>query len=121
MGSDIELPTLEAYDLSPRTGFLSEVVSDETDLHPYYQLWIDVTQRLQDLIMQNQIRKVIDGLPVLSCQRLETISQRRKAYSILGFICHTDIWGGDEPAEIAPEPRHDRVLALIEKWNNVGL
>ena len=100
MAYDIELPILEAYDVSPRTGFLPEIVSDETNLPPIYLPWIHVTQHLQNLIMQDQIRSVVDGLPVLSCQHLETISQRRKAYSMLGFICHAYIWGGEEPAEV---------------------
>ena len=100
MDSAVGLPIPEVYDVSPRTGFLPEVVSCESDLHPYYQPWIRVTQDLQNLIVVNRIRNVVDELPVLSCERLETISQRRKAYSMLGFICHAYIWGGEEPAEV---------------------
>ncbi|KAJ5094685.1 hypothetical protein N7456_010546 [Penicillium angulare] len=114
MNAEVELPILEAYDVSPRTGFLPETVSDETNLHPSYLPWIHITQHLQSLIMQDQIRSVVDGLPVLSCEHLETISQRRKAYSILGFICHAYIWGGEAPAEIIPESISSPLLFLCE-------
>ncbi|OKL60566.1 hypothetical protein UA08_03942 [Talaromyces atroroseus] len=105
MASDIGLPTLEAYDVSPRTGFLREIVSCESHLHPYFHPWyfhpwIRVTRDLQSLIKDNRIRSVVDGLLVLSRERLETTSQRKKAYSMLGFICHAYIWGGQEPADL---------------------
>jgi indoleamine 2,3-dioxygenase len=106
MTSDIDLPILEAYDVSPKTGFLPEIVSCESHLHPYFQPWIRITRDLQNLIKDNRIRSVVDGLPVLSCERLETTSQRRKAYSMLGFICHAYIWGGEEPADVRCSRKH---------------
>ncbi|KAJ5775634.1 uncharacterized protein N7511_000645 [Penicillium nucicola] len=114
MASVIELPIPEAYDVSTRTGFLPEVLSCESDLHPYYQPWIRVTQDLHNLIGDNRIRDVVIELPVLSCERLETISQRRKAYSMLGFICHAYIWGSEEPAEIIPESVSSPLLLICK-------
>ncbi|KAK2797344.1 hypothetical protein FQN49_008992, partial [Arthroderma sp. PD_2] len=43
-------------------------------------------------------------MPVLSTDNLLSIPEWRRAYSILGFLLHGYIWGGDQPADEIPQP-----------------
>lgn len=55
---------------------------------------------LQGLILSKRLRGVIERLPVLSTAGLEHDSEWRRAYSLLCFMAHGYIWGGDSPEEV---------------------
>lgn len=94
--TQIDIPNLQDYDISPDYGFLPPESSLETDLDPYYAKWDHIARNLQRLQLCNRLRSVVNELPVLSCSRLKTLSELRRAYSMLAFICHAYIWAGNE-------------------------
>ncbi|KAF1965946.1 indoleamine 2,3-dioxygenase family protein [Bimuria novae-zelandiae CBS 107.79] len=96
------IPRLSDYDISPQNGFLPSELPLEILPDAYYQPWETVARNLQSLILAKRLRKIIDALPVLSTEFLLTEAEWRRAYSILGFMAHAYVWGGDQPADIVP-------------------
>ena len=94
------IPRLEDFDISPEFGFLPSELPLEVLPDPYYGKWETIIKNLQGLILSRRLRGVIDRLPVLSTIHLVTEAEWRRAYSILAFLCHAYIWGGDKPAEV---------------------
>ena len=100
----IPIPSPEDYDVSSENGFLPTTPPLESLPDSYYEPWEHVVKDLQGLILSKRLREVIDKLPVLSTDRLFGEPQWRRAYSVLGFIAHAYIWGGNRPAERVPPP-----------------
>ena len=94
------IPNPADYDVSPLTGFLPEDLPLEILPDPYYRPWETVVGNLQALLLSRRLRLVIDQLPVLSTEHLETEGEWRRAYSLLAFMSHAYIWGGDRPCEV---------------------
>ena len=94
------LPRLDDYGISREYGFLPSDLPLERLPNPYYHKWEAVVSNLQGLIPTKRLRGVIDHLPILSTTGLEHESEWRRAYSILGFLAHGYIWGGDSPSEV---------------------
>lgn len=97
-----KVPVLEDYGVSATTGFLPEVLPLTRLPDPYYHKWEAIVSELQALILSRRIRAVADKLPVLSTAGLEHDSEWRRAYSLLSFMAHAYIWGGDSPADKLP-------------------
>jgi indoleamine 2,3-dioxygenase len=96
------LPRLSDYDVSALHGFLPTDPPCEHLPDAYYSRWEAIAQNLQSLILTKRLRSVVDKLPVLFTDRLATAAEWRRAYSILGFIAHAYIWGGDTPSDKVP-------------------
>lgn len=96
----LSIPRLEDYDISPIHGFLPEEPPLELLPNPYYDRWESIVRNLQGLLLSRRLRGVVDRLPILSTHRLRSEPEWRRAYSILAFITHAFIWGGDAPAEV---------------------
>ncbi|KAF7552360.1 hypothetical protein G7046_g7433 [Stylonectria norvegica] len=96
------VPALADYGLSPTHGFLPDVLPLTRLPDPYYNKWEAIIANLQALILSRRLRGVIDRLPVLSTIGLEHDAEWRRAYSILGFMAHAYIWGGDSPSDRLP-------------------
>lgn len=88
------------YDISPFNGFLPSELPIDILPDPYYAKWEAVAKNLQGLILSRRLRGVVDRLPVLSLAYLHTGAELRRAYSLLAFIAHAYVWGGDRPAEV---------------------
>lgn len=99
-----QIPRLDDYDVSVENGFLPTQPPLDVLPDAYYQPWEDIVKNLQGLVLSKRLRGVVDKLPVLSTDRLQDAQQWRRAYSILGFITHAYIWGGNKPAERIPAP-----------------
>ena len=54
----------------------------------------------QSLLLSKKLRPVIDKLPVLPAVHLETEAEWRRAYTVLTFLAHGYIWGGEKPSEV---------------------
>ncbi|KUI56702.1 Indoleamine 2,3-dioxygenase [Cytospora mali] len=96
------IPVLSHYGISPTYGFLPEVLPLTRLPDPYYNKWEAIAANLQALILSRRLRGVIDRLPVLSTIGLEHDAEWRRAYSLLAFMAHGYIWGGDSPSERLP-------------------
>lgn len=106
------LPQLSDYDISPQNGFLPSEVPLEILPDAYYQPWETVARSFQSLILAKRLRHIIDTLPVLSTDFLVTEAEWRRAYSILGFMAHAYVWGGDRPADVSKPQRSASVCEL---------
>ncbi|CAL3972605.1 hypothetical protein PZA11_004322 [Diplocarpon coronariae] len=96
------LPVLSDYGISAEYGFLPAELPLERLPDPYYNKWEAIVANLQCLILSKRLRGVIDQLPVLSTAGLEHDSEWRRAYSLLCFMAHGYIWGGDSPSQRLP-------------------
>jgi indoleamine 2,3-dioxygenase len=94
------IPSLAEFDVSPRHGFLPDQLPLDQLPDPYYAPWERIIRNLQPLILSRRIRGVVDSLPVLSTDLLRSEPEWRRAYSILGFITHAYVWGGDVAVEV---------------------
>ena len=94
------VPTLEDYGLTPTHGFLP-AEPPATELPAYYAEWESVIKNLQPLILCGRLRDTITRMSLLSTDHLSSIAEWRRAYSILGFMLHGFIWGGDKPADVS--------------------
>ncbi|KAK6531557.1 hypothetical protein TWF281_008351 [Arthrobotrys megalospora] len=112
---NLPLPKLEDYSISTRTGFLPDVPPLAALPDPYYAPWETTVSNLQPLLLSKKIRQVIDGLPVLSTDRLETEAEWRRAYLILSFLSHSYIWGDNAASEVLPAPISIPYLAVSKK------
>ena len=94
------IPQPSDYDVSLRHGFLPSELPLERLSEKYYSRWEAIVANLQRLILTRRLRGVVDALPILSTGYLRTEPEWRRAYSILGFIAHAYIWGGDSPVDV---------------------
>jgi indoleamine 2,3-dioxygenase len=108
------IPALADYGLSPTHGFLPQTLPLTRLPDPYYNKWEAIVANLQALILSRRLRGVVDRLPVLSTVGLEHDSEWRRAYSLLGFMLHAYVWGGDEPADRIPQSISIPLLAVSE-------
>jgi len=109
------IPVLSDYGISPTHGFLPEVLPLTRLPDPYYNKWEAVGANLQALILSKRLRGVVDRLPVLSTIGLEHDAEWRRAYSLLCFIAHGYIWGGDSPSDRLPPPVAVPLLEVSER------
>lgn len=95
---------LQRYGTTASNGFLPDI----TPLHrlpdPYYGPWELLISDLPKLMKSGQIRCRIESLSVLETTRLKSEPEWQRAYSILGFLTHAYIWGGEQPCEVCPGP-----------------
>lgn len=92
---------LDDFAVSPVHGFLPTGLPLQKLPHDYYAPWENLAPRLPDLIQTGQIRALIDALPVLTTTWLQTEPEWRRAYSILGFLTHAYVWGGEKPKDVS--------------------
>lgn len=100
----VPIPKPEDYDVSVQNGFLPTEPPVERLPDTYFEPWEHIMKNLQGLILSKRLREVVEKMPVLSTDRLENEPQWRRAYSVLAFIAHAYIWGGDRPCERVPAP-----------------
>lgn len=109
------IPVLGDYGISPTRGFLPEVLPLTRLPDPYYNKWEAIAANLQALILSKRLRGVIDRLPVLSTIGLEHDAEWRRAYSLLAFMAHSYIWGGDSPSDRLPASIAVPLLAVSSR------
>jgi len=114
----LPIPNPQDYDVSLEHGFLSSEAPLERLGDQYYEPWEHIVKNLQGLILSKRLHEVVDRLPVLSTSRLAGELEWRRAYSLLGFLVHAYIWGGDRPMEWVPPPL---TLPLMETCKHLEL
>jgi hypothetical protein len=95
------IPQLEDYGVSPKTGFLPTELPLQCLPHPVYERWERIIKNFQSLLLSKRLRAIIDQLPVIPTSHLDTEAEWRRAYSILSFMAHGYIWGGEKPSEVS--------------------
>ncbi|KAK5086924.1 tryptophan 2,3- dioxygenase [Lithohypha guttulata] len=108
------LPRLDDYQISPTTGFLPTELPLLCLPDPVYEKWEKIIANLQSLILSKRLRTVIDKLPVIPATHLYTEAEWRRAYTVLIFLAHGYIWGGEKPAERLPPPITYPLLQVCE-------
>ncbi len=83
-----------------RNAFLPEKSPVHVLSDPYYQPWEAVGQNLARLIDDGTIHDAIRQLPILSVDKLVSEAEWRRAYTMLAFMTHAYVWGGDKPEEV---------------------
>ncbi|KAI9756996.1 MAG: hypothetical protein M1815_002331 [Lichina confinis] len=96
------VPDIRDYGISPSHGFLPAQPPLLMLPHDYYSRWEIIIANLQGLLLSKRLRGVVDALPVLSTTHLHDESEWQRAYSVLGFISHAYIWGGETPIDRLP-------------------
>ncbi|KZZ94382.1 Indoleamine 2,3-dioxygenase subfamily [Moelleriella libera RCEF 2490] len=108
------IPALSDYGLSARHGFLPETLPLTRLPDPHYNKWEAIAANLQALVLTRRLRGIVDQLPILSTDGLVHESEWRRAYSLLCFIAHAYIWGGDTPADRLPMPVSVPLIEISE-------
>ena len=109
------VPDLRDYGLSPDHGFLPDQLPLTRLPDPYYNKWEAIVANLQALVLSRRLRGVVEKLPVLSTVGLEHDREWRRAYSLLCFMLHAYVWGGDSPAERVPQSISVPLLEVSER------
>lgn len=108
------IPALSDYGLSARHGFLPETLPLTRLPDPHYNKWEAIAANLQALVLTRRLRGIVDQLPILSTDGLVHESEWRRAYSLLCFIAHAYIWGGDTPVDRLPMPVSVPLIEISE-------
>lgn len=96
------VPRPEDYQVSPITGFLPSELPLLCLADPVYEKWERIVVNLQSLILSKRLRTIIDKLPIIPATHLYTENEWRRAYTVLIFLAHGYIWGGEKAAERLP-------------------
>ena len=91
---------LPSYGIS-KNGFLPAIPPLIRLPREYYQPWESIIEVFPQLIETRQIRQLVDELPVLSTEYLETEAEWQRAYSMLAVITQGYVWQGPEPSEVS--------------------
>lgn len=92
--------TLEDYAISPRNGFLPDTEPLDHLPELYYNPWERIAADLPELIRMGRVREEVEGLPILSTDKLHNNAEWRRAYVVLAFLTHAYIWGGQKPKSV---------------------
>lgn len=111
---------IEDYDVSPSTGFISESLPVERLTDEYFKPWEAAVENLPALILNNQVRHVVDQqIPLLDTDRLATTGQYQRAHVILSFLAHAYVWVyNDAPSDTLPKQLS---IPFIEVSNYLGI
>nr|XP_015000711.1 indoleamine 2,3-dioxygenase 2 isoform X4 [Macaca mulatta]XP_045254117.1 indoleamine 2,3-dioxygenase 2 isoform X3 [Macaca fascicularis] len=92
--------SLERYHISEEYGFL--LPDSLKELPDHYRPWMEIANKLPQLIDAHQLRAHVDKMPLLSCQFLKGHREQRLAHLVLSFLTMGYVWqeGEAQPAEI---------------------
>lgn len=108
------ITVLHEYEVSPLRGFLPHRDPLQS-LSGKYEKWEDLVKNVSDLILAKQIRQLIDKLPVISIDELESQSELRRAHLILCCLAHAYVWGMPSAALIIPKGVAIPLCAVSDK------
>lgn len=92
-----------SFDVDRHTGFLPTKLPIQCLPNEYYQPWEHLVQNLPALLLSRRIRVLVDKMPLLSTEFLNSPEEHRRAYQVLGFLAHAYVWGTNEPVSRIPE------------------
>lgn len=95
------LPVPGDFAVDPETGFLPFEPPLRRLPDAYYTPWEAIMADLQPLLFAGRLRDAVDGMPVLTTERLHGEREWQRAYVCLVFMQHSYVWGGDHPAQVS--------------------
>lgn len=97
----LQVADLSNYQIDLARGF---VPAEEPPgrLPAYYAPWENIAGQLSDWLMSGRLRMIIDHLPHLSLEQLESEGEWQRAMLLLSVMGHAYVWGGAEPAAQLP-------------------
>ncbi|XP_064224910.1 indoleamine 2,3-dioxygenase 2 isoform X5 [Aotus nancymaae] len=92
--------SLERYHISEEYGFL--LPDSLKELPDHYRPWMEIANKLTQLIDAHQLRVHVDKMPLLSCQFLKGHREQRLAHLVLSFLTMGYVWqeGEEQPAKL---------------------
>ncbi|XP_008049828.1 indoleamine 2,3-dioxygenase 2 [Carlito syrichta] len=110
--------SLESYHISEEYGFL--LPNPLKELPDHYRPWMEIANRLPQLIETHQLRAHVNKMPLLNCQILKGYREQRLAHLVLSCISMGYVW---QEGEMQPEKVLPRNLAIpfVEVSRNLGL
>lgn len=99
------LEILERYGVSYASGFLPHTAPLRRLPDVYYAPWEEAVNELPKSITSQNVRSMVDQLPVLETTYLKDEPEWRRAYVVLGFLTQAYIWGEDIPSEVCEHPK----------------
>ncbi|KAL2202616.1 indoleamine 2,3-dioxygenase subfamily [Sarocladium strictum] len=114
----IQLPDLDAFDISPTLGFLSNHPPLPSFSNPHFAQLDELVANLSVHINNGTLRQRVDNLPHLDHSHLSSDQEYKRAYLVLGFLIHAYVWGGPKdngPLETVPPHLAEPYLAVCER------
>lgn len=105
--------SLDEYSISSEKGFLPDGLPLQKLTHLYYAPWESLASQLPTLIKTGQIRPLIDNLPTLDTTWLLSEPEWRRAYSVLGYLTHAYVWGGQKPQDVSITTSMPMLIARV--------
>nr|XP_037839772.1 indoleamine 2,3-dioxygenase 2-like [Chlorocebus sabaeus] len=92
----------------------------EKELPDHYRPWMEIANKLPQLIDAHQLDSSYEQMPLLSCQFLKGHREQRLAHLVLSFLTMGYVWqeGEAQPAEVLPR---NLALPFVEVSRNLGL
>ncbi|XP_061529456.1 indoleamine 2,3-dioxygenase 1 [Phycodurus eques] len=110
--------SLDVYHVSEELGFILPEPLHE--LPPYYQPWMDIAQRVPELVLAHELRAHINKMPLLSIKFLQRHRELRLAHLALGVMTMGYVWqeGENNTVEMLP---HTLAVPYWELSQRLGL
>ncbi|EPQ01561.1 Indoleamine 2,3-dioxygenase 2 [Myotis brandtii] len=110
--------SLGRFHISEDYGFL--LPNPLKELPDHYRPWMEIADKLPELIENHQLRVQVSEMPLLNCQFLKGYRERRLAHLVLSFITMGYVWqeGEAQPAEVLPR---NLALPFVEVSRDLGL
>nr|KAF6368682.1 indoleamine 2,3-dioxygenase 2 [Myotis myotis] len=110
--------SLGRFHISEDYGFL--LPNPLKELPDHYRPWMEIANKLPELIESHQLRAQVSKMPLLNCQFLKGYRERRLAHLVLSFITMGYVWqeGEAQPAEVLPR---NLALPFVEVSRDLGL
>ena len=77
-----------------------------TQACPFQNLcgWVDIAENLPKLLLVDQMRSIIESMPVVDINSLNTTTELERAMLAFSFIGHAYVWGQPDPPKNIPAP-----------------
>ncbi|XP_061623311.1 indoleamine 2,3-dioxygenase 1 isoform X3 [Phyllopteryx taeniolatus] len=110
--------SLDVYHVSEELGFILPEPLHE--LPPYYQPWMDIAQRVPELVLAHELRAHINKMPLLSIKFLQRHRELRLAHLALGVMTMGYVWQEGETNTVEMLP-HTLAVPYWELSQRLGL
>ena len=117
-----DLPPLQSFDISERTGFLPEAPPLKRLPGEYFSKWEDLMKCLPQLVKEKRFRDEVDKLPEVefSEKTLHSKEEWRRAYVLVTYLGQAYIWMEGEKGLVYKVPKKIAV-PWVQVSEHIGL